>query len=83
LGRTFALELAPIRVNVVIAGLIDTPLWDAFPADAREAMFAQVAAGLPVGRVGRPEDVAPTVLHALASPYVTGAILTVDGGGLL
>ncbi|NUU24748.1 MAG: SDR family NAD(P)-dependent oxidoreductase, partial [Streptomycetaceae bacterium] len=38
LGRTFALELAPIRVNVVIAGLIDTPLWDAFPADAREAM---------------------------------------------
>jgi NAD(P)-dependent dehydrogenase (short-subunit alcohol dehydrogenase family) len=59
LTRALALDLAPIRVNAVAPGLIDTPLWDSFGAQ-REAILAQGTA-LPVGRIGRPEEVAAGV----------------------
>src|SRR4029077_2299797 len=52
--RALALDLAPIRVNAVAPGLIDTPLWDSFGAQ-RDAILASTAR-LPVGRVGRPEE---------------------------
>ncbi|MEU5879499.1 SDR family oxidoreductase [Spirillospora sp. NPDC047279] len=75
-----ATELAPLRINAVSPGVIDTPWWDALPAEQRAAMFAEHAAGLPVGRVGRPEDVAQAVLMAAANGFVTGQVIEVNGG---
>jgi NAD(P)-dependent dehydrogenase (short-subunit alcohol dehydrogenase family) len=53
-----AAELRPLRVNGVSPGVIDTPWWDFLPAEQREAVFADYAGKTPVGRVGKPEDVA-------------------------
>jgi NAD(P)-dependent dehydrogenase (short-subunit alcohol dehydrogenase family) len=83
MGRALAVELAPVRVNVVVGGLIDTPLWSAIPEDARQAMFEATAQGTPVRRIGQPEDVAATVLHALENTFISGAVLHVDGGVVL
>ncbi|WP_052848001.1 SDR family oxidoreductase [Streptomyces avicenniae] len=83
MGRSLALELAPIRVNVVVGGLIDTPLWSFLPDDAREGLFAQTAQSSPVARVGRPDDVAVSVQHLMENTFVTGAVVHVDGGGTL
>uniref|UniRef100_A0AAU1ULF0 SDR family oxidoreductase n=1 Tax=Streptomyces sp. NBC_00119 TaxID=2975659 RepID=A0AAU1ULF0_9ACTN len=83
MGRSLAVELAPVRVNVVVGGLIDTPLWSFLPDDARAGLFEQTAQGTPLGRVGQPDDVAASVLHLLQNTFVTGAVLHVDGGGTL
>jgi NAD(P)-dependent dehydrogenase (short-subunit alcohol dehydrogenase family) len=77
--RALALDLAPIRVNAVAPGLIDTPLWEAFGAQ-RDAILASTAR-LPVGRVGRPEEVASAVIFLMCNGFITGAVLPVDGGG--
>jgi len=82
-ARALALDLAPIRVNVIQPGLIDTPLIGELMGDRREAMLAQEAARLPVRRVGKPEDVADAVLFLMRNGYVTGITLTIDGGRLL
>ena len=79
--RALALDLAPIRVNAVAPGLIDTPLWDAF-GPQREAIIAR-GASLPVGRIGRPEEVAEAVLFLMSNGFVTGTVLAIDGGGSL
>jgi NAD(P)-dependent dehydrogenase (short-subunit alcohol dehydrogenase family) len=77
--RALALDLAPIRVNAVAPGLIETPLWDAFGPE-REAILAR-GASLPVGRIGRPEEVADAVLFLMGNGFVTGTVLAIDGGG--
>jgi NAD(P)-dependent dehydrogenase (short-subunit alcohol dehydrogenase family) len=80
--RALALDLAPIRVNAVVPGVIDTPLWDTFGPDVRDALAAR-AAKLPVGRIGRPEEVAEAVLFLMTNGFVTGTVLPIDGGGAL
>ena len=83
LGSALALELAPIRVNVVSPGLTDTPAYAKMPDDARKGMFAAVAKRLPVGRVGKPEDIASLTLELMRNSFLTGLVVDVDGGGLL
>ncbi len=83
LGRALTVELAPLRVNVICPGLVDTPAYAKMPADQREAMFQQVAQSLPVGRIGRPEDIAQAVLFLMNASFATGTILVVDGGATL
>jgi NAD(P)-dependent dehydrogenase (short-subunit alcohol dehydrogenase family) len=83
LARGLALERAPIRVNAVSPGLIDTPLWDSMPDADRAAMFARTAERLPARRVGRPEDIAQAILFVATNPFVTGTTVTVDGGGTI
>jgi NAD(P)-dependent dehydrogenase (short-subunit alcohol dehydrogenase family) len=83
LVRPLAAELAPIRVNGVSPGLVDTPWWSALPADAREAYFAQAAAALPTRRVATADDVAETVVLAATNPNLTGTIIESDGGARL
>ncbi|WP_329118443.1 SDR family oxidoreductase [Streptomyces sp. NBC_01465] len=75
-----AVELAPVRVNAVAPGAIDTPWWSFLPEETREAQFAAAAEGLPAKRVGAPEDVAEAIRYLIGSTYVTGTILPVDGG---
>ena len=83
LVRGLAAELAPARVNVVRAGAIRTPLWDGVPEPQRDAVFARLAQRTLLGRMGEPEDIALAHLYLMRNRYVTGTVLTVDGGLLL
>ncbi|HEY6871340.1 MAG TPA: SDR family oxidoreductase [Geobacteraceae bacterium] len=83
LCRTLAVELAPLRVNVISPGIVMTPAYREMPEAEREAMFRAMADKLPVKRVGRPEDVARTVLYLMQSGYTTGTVVHVDGGHCL
>lgn len=83
MAKAIALEIAPVRINVVVPGLIDTPLWSFMPEDARAALFQQTSEALPVGRIGTTADVADTITYALGSTFTTGTVLHVDGGHLL
>jgi NAD(P)-dependent dehydrogenase (short-subunit alcohol dehydrogenase family) len=78
-----AVELQPIRVNAVSPGIIDTAWWSRVPAEAKAALFRSAEANLPVHRVGRPEEVAKTLLLLMQSGFVTGSIYEVDGGSHL
>ena len=62
LVRALAVELAPIRVNAVSPGWVDTPIWQAVAGDRKADVLAGMAARLPVGRVGRPEDIAEALV---------------------
>jgi NAD(P)-dependent dehydrogenase (short-subunit alcohol dehydrogenase family) len=83
LGQTLALELAPIRVNVVSPGIIDTPSRSKMPENTRNQFYDTVAHKLPVKRVGLAEDVARGVLYLIQNQFVTGTVLHVDGGHIL
>jgi len=82
LAQGLAVELAPIRVNVVCPGVVDTGIWDAMPNDARAGFYAETGRSLPAGRVGRPEDVAEAYLYLMKNGYSTGTTVITDGGGL-
>jgi NAD(P)-dependent dehydrogenase (short-subunit alcohol dehydrogenase family) len=82
LARGLALELAPVRVNTVSPGLVDTPLLDRF-GDAKQGMLAQAASGLPVGMVGEPEHIARQIIACMTNAYMTGSTIYLDGGGLM
>ncbi|TIW74418.1 MAG: SDR family oxidoreductase, partial [Mesorhizobium sp.] len=75
-----AVELKPLRVNVVAPGVIDTPWWDFLPDDQRQAVFAEYAGKTPVGRIGRAEDVADAIAFLVSNGFMTGQVLTCDGG---
>lgn len=81
LGRVAALELAPMRVNTIVPGQIDTPLWRTrLSEDAAQAHFGNVDADLPVGYRGQPAHVADAVMALMSNPFITGATLDIDGG---
>ncbi len=81
--RGLAAELAPIRVNAVRAGAVRTPLWDGIPEEQRAHLFEQLAARTLTRTVGEAEDLALAHIHLMQNRYVTGTVLTVDGGLLL
>jgi NAD(P)-dependent dehydrogenase (short-subunit alcohol dehydrogenase family) len=83
LTRALAIELAPIRVNLVCAGFVKTELWDGMPEGERNQMFDQVAQKLPAGRVGEAADLAQAYLYLMRERFSTGAVIVVDGGGVL
>jgi NAD(P)-dependent dehydrogenase (short-subunit alcohol dehydrogenase family) len=83
LARALALELAPVRVNAVSPGIIDTPIRAAMPEAARREMLAKTAAVLPVGRVGLGEDIARQILAFMTNGFATGSIVYLDGGALV
>jgi NAD(P)-dependent dehydrogenase (short-subunit alcohol dehydrogenase family) len=83
LARSLALELAPVRVNAVSPGIIDTPIRAAMPEEARRDMLAKTAASLPVGRVGVGEDIARQILAFMTIGFATGSIVYLDGGALV
>lgn len=77
--RALAVELAPTRVNVVSPGWVDTPMWD-IVADAKPALFGDLANRLPSGRVATSQDVARAYLYLMESAFTTGETLRIDGG---
>lgn len=79
-ARALALELAPVRVNVVAPGVVVTPSWDCMPEGERREFLEATAQKLPVQRVGQPQDVAQTVLYLMQNRFTTGTVIHVDGG---
>jgi NAD(P)-dependent dehydrogenase (short-subunit alcohol dehydrogenase family) len=77
--RGAAIELAPLRVNALSPGWVDSELWDAIGGDKSTA-FAAMSARLPVGRIGTPADLGHAAVFLLENDFTTGAVLTVDGG---
>jgi NAD(P)-dependent dehydrogenase (short-subunit alcohol dehydrogenase family) len=80
LTANLALELAPVRVNSIAPGFVDTPLSASLLGDALEKRREQLRATLPIGRVVVPEDVAALAVHVMANTALTGATFDVDGG---
>ncbi|MFJ9854630.1 SDR family oxidoreductase [Streptomyces sp. NPDC101150] len=78
-----AVELAPLRVNAVSPGVIDTPWWDRVPAEQRKELFDGLAATTPTGRVGRAEDVASAIRMLAGNGFITGVVLDCTGGANL
>ena len=77
------MDLAPIRVNTIEPGFVDTPLLDSLLGAKKGEILAAAAARLPVKRIGTAEDVADAVLFLMKNGYVTGITLTIDGGHTL
>ena len=78
-----AVELAPLRVNAVSPGVIDTHWWDAMPDDQRREYFDAAAAVTPVRRIGRAQDVADAIVYLAGAGFVTGTVLECTGGSNL
>ena len=77
---TLARELAPTRVNILSPGLVDTPMYDWMIPEEKQQFFQQMGSSAPVGRVGRPDEIAEALLFLVRNTFTTGAILDVDGG---
>ena len=83
LTRSLAVELAPLRVNAVAPGVVRSPLWQNIAEADREQMYDQIGAAIPADRVGEVEDVARAYLYCITQTWVTGTVLTTDGGSVL
>ena len=83
LAESLAKEIAPVRVNVVSPYYVDTPMWSEMADTERQELFNNVAKQLPIGRVAKIEDIAPTFLHVIESTYLTGVTIPVKGGATL
>jgi NAD(P)-dependent dehydrogenase (short-subunit alcohol dehydrogenase family) len=80
LVANLALEIAPVRVNLIAAGFVDTPLSAQLLADGLDERRAQLREGLPIRRVVQPQDVAALALHLMTNDALTGATYDIDGG---
>jgi len=80
LTANLALELAPVRVNLIAAGFVDTPLSASILGDELETRRNQLRATLPIRRVVGPEDVAALAVHIMTNTALTGATYDIDGG---
>jgi len=83
LSRSLALDLAPIRVNTIRPGFIDSEFWNALPAEEVEAIRNKVETTFPARRVGTIADIGHAAVFLMTNPYVTGTVLEVSGGELL
>jgi len=82
--RALALELAPVRVNAVSPGWVDTPVWDRIAKpDAKRARFTDMAARLPGRRLCQAEDIANAICFLISDSFVTGTVLHAEGAQLL
>ena len=77
---TLALELAPVRVNLIAAGFVDTPLSASLLGDQLDDRRKELRETLPIGRVVGPADVAALAVHIMTNTAVTGATYDIDGG---
>jgi NAD(P)-dependent dehydrogenase (short-subunit alcohol dehydrogenase family) len=83
LTRGLAIDLAPIRVNLVCPGAVETPLWDSLPEQARKQLLQTAAAALPVRHIADADEVASAYTYLMKQTFSTGEVIVVDGGGVL
>jgi NAD(P)-dependent dehydrogenase (short-subunit alcohol dehydrogenase family) len=83
LARALAIELAPIRVNVVAPGTVRSALWNSTSEATRDAMYQAASEALPLGTIGNVLDIAEAYLFLMRSRYSTGQVIVVDGGAVL
>ena len=83
LTRALAVELAPIRVNAVMPGMVRTDLWAPVAGPDTQTLYEDTGRRLLVGRVGEPEDIAAAYLYLMRNGFSTGAIVELDGGHVL
>ncbi|NRF94691.1 SDR family oxidoreductase [Paenibacillus frigoriresistens] len=84
-ARVLAMDLAPIRVNVVSPGMVDTPVYSGMGMDTESlaAMFQTVAQSLLIQHVAKPEEIAEAYVYLATNTYTTGSVLQVEGGAIL
>lgn len=80
LARGLAVELAPVRVNSIAPGFIDTPLHSRMPQEEIERRIKEAEKMLPAGRVGHPDDIGMMILQIMQNGFLTGSVIEVDGG---
>jgi len=80
LVKPLAVELRPRRVNTVSPGVIDTPWWNWMPDEQKRGAFDKFAAATPVGRIGKPQDIAEAIVFLIGNSFMTGCVLECDGG---
>jgi NAD(P)-dependent dehydrogenase (short-subunit alcohol dehydrogenase family) len=83
LSRGLALEMAPIRVNTVSPGPVDTPMWDRYGPDMKKKFLEGAASRVPLKRVAQPEEIAEILLFFMTNRFVTGTVVPLDGGSTL
>jgi NAD(P)-dependent dehydrogenase (short-subunit alcohol dehydrogenase family) len=83
LVRVLAMDLAPIRVNGVSPGVVDTPVYSGMDAESRAVMFQKVAQSLLLQHVAKPEEIAEAYVYLAKNTYTTGSVLQVEGGAIL
>lgn len=83
LTRALAVELAPLRVNAVCLGVMQTEMWNGIPDAQRNEMFESISRAIPAGRVGDPDDAAEAFLYLMREQYSTGQTIVLDGGLVL
>jgi NAD(P)-dependent dehydrogenase (short-subunit alcohol dehydrogenase family) len=80
LTASLALEIAPVRINLIAAGFVDTPLSASLLGDGLDERRQQLRETLPIGRVVTPDDVAALAVHLMTNTALTGATYDIDGG---
>jgi NAD(P)-dependent dehydrogenase (short-subunit alcohol dehydrogenase family) len=80
LTASLAIEIAPVRINLIAAGFVDTPLSASLLGDRLDQRRAELRATLPIGRVVGPADIAALAVHLMGNTAVTGATYDIDGG---
>jgi NAD(P)-dependent dehydrogenase (short-subunit alcohol dehydrogenase family) len=78
--KPLAVELKPRRVNAVSPGVVDTPWWNWLAPEAKQETFNRFAQATPVGRVGKPEDIAQAIVFLIGNTFMTGCVIECDGG---
>jgi NAD(P)-dependent dehydrogenase (short-subunit alcohol dehydrogenase family) len=78
--RNLALDMKPVRVNLVVPGAVDTELWDSFSKSEKETFWESVKARVPTGQMGQPHDVAEAYLYVMRDQNVTGVTVKTDSG---
>ena len=81
--RNLALDLAPIRVNLISPGAVLTPLWDSISPEEKQSFMEGIKKSCTTGEIGKPEDVAESYLYVMKDQNCTGSVIDTNGGGLL
>lgn len=83
LTRALAIDLAPIRVNAVSPGVVDTPIYSGMDPVSRAEVFQKISRSLLLQHVANPKEIAETYLYLATNTYTTGSVLQVEGGSIL